>query len=303
MAIKIDCPRCKQNLLVPEKKAGQYAVCPRCGGRFWVPNAGAGELAPPEPAAAGGPAAARTLQGAVVAALPPQAPSAPPVYSAAGVATSHLAIPTPPAPQPTTALPRSDAPAVAPSPGPVDRQRPAVVPLPPAPVKAGRKVARLISAETAQSVLQPAADGKLPDLRLQEAGEGRPAEAKSRSVNPLLLYGALTLSAVMSLVLVLMDLGSPGQETSTEKDRARQQIELKFFGGGADPADLKPFQKYLRDAKQAHTDHNGKAEHDCYEKVLQMLRAERGPEERPLTGNPETDKELESRIETILQGT
>jgi hypothetical protein len=188
-------------------------------------------------------------------------------------------------------------------PGPADRQRPAVVPLPAPPVRAGRKVARLISAETAQSVLQPAADGRLPDLQLQEAGEGRQTETKSRSLNPLVLYGALTLSAVVSLLLFLMDWGSPGQGTSTEKDRARQQIEMKFFGGGADPADLKPFQKYLRDAKRAHTDHNDKAEHDCYEKVLQMLRADRGPDERPLTGNPENDKELETRIETILQGT
>ena len=39
MAIKFDCPRCRNSLLVPGEKAGSYVNCPRCGGRFWVPKA------------------------------------------------------------------------------------------------------------------------------------------------------------------------------------------------------------------------------------------------------------------------
>ncbi len=58
MAIKIDCPRCKQNLLVPNKKAGGYATCPRCAGRFWVPNNGAGDSPSTESIAVAGPAPA-----------------------------------------------------------------------------------------------------------------------------------------------------------------------------------------------------------------------------------------------------
>ena len=293
MAIKIDCPRCKQNLLVPEKKAGSYATCPRCAGRFWVPKEAGGDFTPAETVAAagaGGPPAEAAL------AMPP--PAATSIRSAPGIVSPAPAIPTPPAAAP----PRPAAPAVAP-PSAADRQPPPVVPLPPPPAKANRKVARLISAETAQSVLKPAADGRLPDLQLHEPGEGRQAESKSKPVNPLVLYGALTASAVVSLFLVLNPWGSPGPGASSEKDMARQAIEAKFFGGGADPADLKPFQMRLREAKRAHNNHDDTAEHACYEKVLRMLRADRGAEQRPLTGNPESDKELQAQIETILQGT
>ena len=36
MAVRAQCPRCKQPLSVPNKLAGSYASCPRCQGRFWV---------------------------------------------------------------------------------------------------------------------------------------------------------------------------------------------------------------------------------------------------------------------------
>ena len=36
MAVRTQCPRCKQPLSVPNKLAGSYASCPRCQGRFWV---------------------------------------------------------------------------------------------------------------------------------------------------------------------------------------------------------------------------------------------------------------------------
>ena len=36
MAVRTQCPRCKQPLSVPNKLAGSYANCPRCQGRFWI---------------------------------------------------------------------------------------------------------------------------------------------------------------------------------------------------------------------------------------------------------------------------
>ena len=36
MAVRAQCPRCKQSLSVPNKLAGSYVSCPRCQGRFWV---------------------------------------------------------------------------------------------------------------------------------------------------------------------------------------------------------------------------------------------------------------------------
>jgi hypothetical protein len=65
MAIKLDCPRCRKPLAVPNKKAGSYANCPECGGRFWVP---APSEAEPRPKPGGPPRA-----------VPPAATAVPPV--------------------------------------------------------------------------------------------------------------------------------------------------------------------------------------------------------------------------------
>ncbi len=201
---------------------------------------------------------------------------------------------------------RPDAPPAAAS--PPRPSRPAGVA--PTPAGTGRKVARLISAKAAESVIKPAADGRLPDLHLQESGKQPATEGPSRSVHPLVLYGVLTLCAVISFLMLLgpSDLGSSGEDNSAEKEAARQNIERKFFGGGnLDSGELKPFQNELHAAKRAHDSGDTKSEYDHYDKVLRMLHAEHGPDDRPLTGDGEkgreSDRELKMYIETILKGT
>ena len=159
MAFNIDCPRCKQNLLVPRKKTGSYANCPRCGGRFWVPVDH----------------------------------SADPSATDAGSDSSAMIV-------------------LRPAPVPPLAQPPGQPPLPPV---SGRKVARFISAETAQSILKPAAYGRLPDLQLSEGQQQDAAESRSRSIHPLVLFGLLTLSVVISVVLALVDVGAPSSSTTS----------------------------------------------------------------------------------------
>ena len=281
MAIKLDCPRCKQNLLVPNKKAGGYASCPRCGGRFWVSSdatadsawadtvtLAGGVTAPPVVGSAAGP----SHRSPSMAVPPPPAPGTPP---------QHGSIPSPP-----TAAPRP-------------------VPAPPAspPAKSGRRVAHLISAEAAQSAIKPSADGRLPDLQLQEGQQKEKAEATSRSVNPLVLFGLLALSVVMSVVMAIVPLDSPTVVNSAEKDAARQFIEENYFGGGnLDQGDLKPYQIALREASRAHSRGDDKAELRQYRRVLDLLHAERGQDQRGLTGSRDRDNKLEANI-TILSGT
>ena len=202
MAIKIDCPRCKQNLLVPNKKAGSYAVCPRCAGRFWVPPEATGESADhgsrlPRPAAARGRARRRRSPRP----RRPRHPAARPALRRQPVFTA-----------PAASRPR-------PSPPAADRPPPAAAPPSAA---GGHKVARFISAETAESVLKPAVDGRLPDLHLQESDYQAETQSQAKSLNPLVLYGALTLSAVLSLVLALGNWSSTGPENSGEKEHHPQ---------------------------------------------------------------------------------
>ena len=77
MAVRTQCPRCKQPLSVPNKLAGSYASCPRCQGRFWV-----SKDAPLDPSVNDSVAvpsgSTLSLTQAPVATPPPSAPPGPP---------------------------------------------------------------------------------------------------------------------------------------------------------------------------------------------------------------------------------
>ena len=160
MAIKIDCPRCKTPLLVPNKLAGGYANCPHCKGRFWVAKDATADATPID--------AVRVLpaDGAAVAAAAPQQS----VASSTGVPLRGVpgaAVP----PAPPAAAAASPPPALSKPPARRLKKASASVPAPPAPPPPPvrqKKVARLISAEAADSTLRLAADGKLPELQLEE---------------------------------------------------------------------------------------------------------------------------------------
>ena len=140
---------------------------------------------------------------------------------------------------------------------------------------------KLISAETAQSILKPAADGRLPDLQLSEGPQQDAAESRSRSVHPLVLFGLLTLSVVISVVLALVELARRSLSTTADKEAARQFIEEHYFGGGnLEQSDLKPYQMDLRAAQRAHSRGDAKAERRHYRNVLDLLHAERSEDQR-----------------------
>jgi hypothetical protein len=185
---------------------------------------------------------------------------------------------------------------------------PAVTAPPPAAQPPGRKVARLVSAETAKSNFQLAADGQLPCLQLQE-GEGKAkAEVKSRSVHPLVVLGALGLSLALSVGLVLMDAES-SPNRSKKQEEALKVIDAKYFGSAE--RGLAPYQVYLREAQQARSRGDRKAERQYYRKVLDLLRVEprdggASPSQRSdglepgLTGSRENDRQLERQISILL---
>ncbi|MBN2024810.1 MAG: hypothetical protein JW809_18670 [Pirellulales bacterium] len=87
MSIKVECPRCRKALAVPNRKAGSYVNCPECQGRFWVPESAPAEPAPARPGAAAPPPAATraTPPPSTTKPLPPKPapPDAPPGKPAA----------------------------------------------------------------------------------------------------------------------------------------------------------------------------------------------------------------------------
>ncbi|MBN1393919.1 MAG: hypothetical protein JW959_02725 [Pirellulales bacterium] len=175
---------------------------------------------------------------------------------------------------------------------------------PPRPPPPRKKVARFIAADDADSKLLPAQDGKLPGLRLDEEAikDKRPQEKKT-SMNPLVLLGLLSASVVLSIVLALVDLNPPTGSGSETKDQQRYLIERDYFGSGnIDNRDLEPHQLLLREAQRAHIRGDRETERDNYRRVLKMLRAERAPGERGLTGSRRRDKQLEDAITVLLSG-
>jgi len=167
-------------------------------------------------------------------------------------------------------------------------------------VAPGRKVARFVTADAAESALKPAADGKLPELQLREAGEKSPREAGRRSMNPLVLFGLLAMSVVMSVVLVLAPSGPSEPSKSKARLDARRIIREEYFSDMDSPGPGKSYQRCLREAQSAQSRGDSKTERKLYRKVLDALRADRANFDKGLTGTRDSDRRLEEQLLILL---
>jgi hypothetical protein len=275
MAVKTQCPRCKQPLSVPSKLAGSYANCPRCQGRFWISKDAPADGAASE--AVNMPAGTLTLT---------QAPAAQPAATPAVPPRPYFPSVTPLAPEPA----------------------PQPVVGPPTPPPQVRKVARLVSADAADSSLKIAADGQLPNLQLQDIDKKDKGQGNSRSIPPLVLIGVWVFSVVMSIAIFMFSGNNSDVDALTaERARAMKEIEQQYFGDPARGA-LLPHQRLLRAAQQARAREDYKAEKQCYKQVLDLLRTESriGAQSSPkrletgITGSRAQDHDLEKLIIVIL---
>jgi hypothetical protein len=163
-------------------------------------------------------------------------------------------------------------------------------------------VARLISAEAAQSTLKPSADGKLPELQLEDEAHKDKTDLNPRAVNPLVLAGVLTLSIVLSVLLVLWDVDQSGESMSQQKAAARRIIETEYIISQEQrinpEAQLKPYQRILREALRSNAPEERRAK---YREVLKMLRAESvHDDDPPVTGTTGRDERLVDQITILL---
>ncbi len=163
-------------------------------------------------------------------------------------------------------------------------------------------MARFITADSAESKLTVAADGQLPELKLQEGDKKEKVEAdESTGVNPLVLFGLITLSVVMSIALALWNPDSESTQTRREKAAARDEIAAHYFGDFDDEEPLERYQEVLREARRAYARGDLKAERRHYREVLDLLRMERKPGEKGVTGSYKRDKELQDHIIILLK--
>ena len=323
----VTCPRCKGRLWVPAAgegdlergdvlragatsspaaaKAGDSTAdgkpAPADGSDGATPGvratAGNGGAGGGNSAAGASAAPAADRNGAGPSWMPPLASNLP--LGMRAVAAAAPAAPANPAAAPA-ARPGAGRNVPAPSPAPASSPAPAA---PAAPMVVAKKTARMISAEAAPSSLQRAADGKLPELRLDDGARTLQSDEKHKAVSPLLLFAVLCLSAAFSMVAVMVDFEGPNPVRLREKNEARQKIELNYFPlvadqGRAKPAE--PYQRLLAEAARAHARGDRLTERRMYNRVLDLLRGERDRFQRGLTGSGERDKELERQIIILL---
>ena len=171
---------------------------------------------------------------------------------------------------------------------------------------AGRKskVARFITDQPGEPLVRLGEDGQLPELALSEAGVKEKSD-EPKEKNPLVLYGVLTCSLVLSLGMLLLEPPAPGSTSSKQKAAAREELKDYF---GEDGAQLEPYQQELRQAlvEAARGDYRDERRH--YRRVLQMLNAAdiRDPANlNGLTGRDtgrgrNSDEELREHLQTLL---
>jgi hypothetical protein len=336
MAVRTQCPRCKQPLSVPNKLAGSYVTCPRCQGRFWV-----SKDSPADPSISDSvamPSLSTLASTAGSAATPPVA--IPPVATPPGrppASTADSLMPASAATVQTTEPPRQHFPSVTPpasvSPGRLAPALPVpsdeatnssgnnktsknVPPLPfaeeapastPGAPPQALKVARLVSADTTQSSLKLAADGQLPHLQLQEDDKKTKGDGKSKSIPPAVMILVWVASVVISAVLVITLNTGESTVTTAKRKEALAVIEKDFSG---DPArgSLLPYQRLLRQASQAHARGDFTAERQYYKQVLDLLHtAPRdgsgavGHLQKGITGSQQNDDKLKEKILAVLE--
>lgn len=157
-----------------------------------------------------------------------------------------------------------------------------------------RNVARFIPGGAGGSSATLAADGRLPELKLQE-GQARRSTGDAEATNPLVMAGVLCLSFVMSAALLLVDFDAPAG--NRQQAQARQRLP-EFYQESQGP--LLPYQQYLRDAQRAHSRGDVQTERQMYRKVLQLLRAEGRSRYASVTRTPSEDRELERLLAILM---
>jgi len=200
-------------------------------------------------------------------------------------------------PQPGPA-PMATPPSTAPSPAapPAKPMIPAMAkPMIPA---AAKNVARFVTAEAAESTLNLAENGKLPELRLEEATKAK-SQQDGVSVNPLVFWALICLGMVSSVVLILLPPEQEPASHSLQQAEARGIIERDYFADLDSPAPREPYQILLREAQRAYARGNRDAERRLLHRVLDLLRAERSGFEG-ITGTPTRDEILSEQITILL---
>jgi hypothetical protein len=267
MPVNIQCPRCNKELSAPEELIGKVAACPRCNTQFPVTV----NVRSSAPSMLAAPATS------IPSNMPPSTGSSPP-SAASDIRRSHSVF-SPPAPV-TKPAPK----------GPREAQP-----------------ARFIAAESGDTRINLGADGRLPELVLNEGSKQEASETAERTSHPIRLIVILCASFVALLWVLTMDAGS-GRDESRMKAELRRELQELYARRSQPHHPQKEYQELLSKALQAHNQGKYADEERYYRLVLNLLRAEslqkNAANVKGLTGvrkdNVPSDEHLESLLSRLL---
>lgn len=312
---QVGCPRCNQQFTIGNGAAGNpSAAAPAAEGlgsgptaRFKAPPAnsnppdgagretismtgGAKPVPPPPPAGA-----AQDKRPAAPGAQPPPASPPTPGAIAGKSQPGRETVPMGGAPPagPDSATPSQSSSSATGSPPPASRpeaRRPAP------------KQAKFISGDSSQSRINLGGDGQLPELKLEEGKSSGRNREQREGANSLVLILVFGFSLGMSILMLWMPGGSSGPNETTKSEAL---VDLQNHYINDQPPPLEPYQRLLREAKQARSRGDYKTERARYRRVLDMLHAEGKNKFKGLTGVPSgtvppNDEHLERTLSTLL---
>jgi len=164
-------------------------------------------------------------------------------------------------------------------------------------------VARFITDQVGDPLVQLGEDGQLPELHLQEidSDQRKKKHAKQESQgksegNPLLIGVVLGFSLLSSVLLLVMA-PEGGRRSTVDKSQAR--IEIREFYGGENE-ELEDYQLLLREAALAHSEGDYQEERSIYRQVLGMLVSEDNQGLIRLTETRARDEKLRELLSVLL---
>lgn len=164
--------------------------------------------------------------------------------------------------------------------------------------RAKRKLARFITDQVGDPLVQLGEDGLLPEFNLAEGPTQKPSERKQKESNPGILYIACGVSFALSILMLFIEAGTPGGHTAGEMERARSAIREFYGSEDAEPAE---FQKLLREARRSHSSGDDVAERRAYQGVLDLLNSEDNDAKiQGLTGDRRGDAKLRALIAVLV---
>ena len=119
-------------------------------------------------------------------------------------------------------------------------------------------------------------------------------------MNPLVLFGLLTMSVVMSVVLVLAPSGPSEPGKSKARLEARRIIREEYFSDMDSPGPGKSYQRCLREAQscaQPRRLQNGK---EALQESPRRPARDRANFDKGLTGTRDSDHRLEEQLLILL---